>query len=224
MTTTRQDFLNRVRQAVAAGNSAGRRPEHPSRGGIGYQGGGADLVQHFCEQFTVAGGIPIVVPDHDTAAARVLDLVRGKSPQRVVLGSGPYVDQLNLAPNLLQTGVALSTTSEPVAKEQFFAADLSISAVDYLIAETGSLVVSAKPHDPRSVSLIAPVHIAIAGRGQLLPDLFDLFARVPGSNGQELPSCLTLITGPSKTGDIELKLVTGVHGPKEVHVILIDSA
>ena len=51
-----------------------------------------------------------------------------------------------------------------------------------------------------------------------MPDLFDLFPE----GGRDMPSCLTLITGPSKTGDIELKLVTGVHGPGEVHVILIN--
>jgi L-lactate dehydrogenase complex protein LldG len=72
------------------------------------------------------------------------------------------------------------------------------------------------------LSLLPPVHIAIAERKQLVPDLFDLF---PSSNMEQsptLPSCITFITGPSKTGDIELRLVTGVHGPGEIHVILID--
>ena len=68
-----------------------------------------------------------------------------------------------------------------------------------------------------SASLLPPVHIAVADVDQLLPDLFDLFGRL---SRQELPACVSLITGPSKTGDIELKLVTGVHGPGEVHVVL----
>ena len=71
-----------------------------------------------------------------------------------------------------------------------------------------------------SLSLLPPIHVAVADRSQLLSDLFDLF-EVPSA---EPPSCLSLITGPSKTGDIELRLVTGVHGPGEIHVVLIDRA
>jgi L-lactate dehydrogenase complex protein LldG len=111
-------------------------------------------------------------------------------------------------------------TSE-TCRESFFAAEIGISGVDYLVAETGTVVLHSGPDQPRSLSLLPPVHIAIAERKQLVPDLFDLF---PSSNEQArtLPSCITFITGPSKTGDIELRLVTGVHGPGEIHVILID--
>ena len=62
----------------------------------------------------------------------------------------------------------------------------------------------------------------MAERRQILPDLFDLFALL-GAKPGELPACVSIITGPSKTGDIELRLVTGVHGPGEIHVVLIDS-
>ena len=80
------------------------------------------------------------------------------------------------------------------------------------------MVLATRPGQPRAVSLLPPVHIVVAHRNQIVPDLFDLF-----SQGAEagLPACLSLITGPSKTGDIELKLVTGVHGPGEVHVVLV---
>ena len=102
-------------------------------------------------------------------------------------------------------------------RDVLFAADIGISGVDHLIAETGSLAMLTQTDEPRSLSLLPPIHIVIADHSQILPDLFDLFASL-----REMPSCLSIITGPSKTGDIELRLVTGVHGPGEVHVVLID--
>ena len=112
------------------------------------------------------------------------------------------------------------TFSPAHQQEAFFAADVGITNVHRLIAETGTVVMATRPNEPRSVSLLPPVHIALAERSQLLPDLFDLFDLFSPLSQSTPPSCLTLITGPSKTGDIELRLVTGVHGPGEVHVIL----
>jgi L-lactate dehydrogenase complex protein LldG len=70
-------------------------------------------------------------------------------------------------------------------------------------------------------SLVPPVHVAIVEEVQILPDLFDLFQGLRLAGVPTLPTNLTLITGPSKTGDIELQLTTGVHGPKHWHVIVI---
>jgi len=67
---------------------------------------------------------------------------------------------------------------------------------------------------------LPPVHVVLAKRETLVAALFDLFQ--PGKWPKAPPSCVALITGPSKTGDIELRLVTGVHGPGEVHAILVD--
>jgi L-lactate dehydrogenase complex protein LldG len=122
-----------------------------------------------------------------------------------------------------------SRTRSPLAKpssgaesrDDFFGAEAGISGVDHLIAETGSIVLLARPEQPRSLSLLPPLYIAVARRDQIVPDLFDLFEPGLWTERGELPSCLSLITGPSKTGDIELRLVTGVHGPGEVHVVLI---
>ncbi len=97
---------------------------------------------------------------------------------------------------------------------------MGITGVDYLVAETGSVVLASRPGQPRSLSLLPPVHVAVAGRSQVLPDLFDLFEG--RWSKEELPSGLSIITGPSKTGDIELRLVTGVHGPGAIHVVLVE--
>jgi len=221
MTGPRESFLQRVRQAVADGNRAGAVPALEFRGNIGYQGGGPDPVRCFQEALAASGGQPHIVADRQSAASTVLDLVRGRSASRILLGRGRFLDSLDLARALRDDGREVNVVdslTQGTSREAFFAADIGISGVEYLIAETGSVVMSSRLEDPRSLSLLPPVHIAVAERRQLLPDLFDLFAAC-SANGT-LPSCLSVITGPSKTGDIELRLVTGVHGPGEIHVIL----
>jgi L-lactate utilization protein LutC len=221
MTTSREAFLQRVRQAVAQGNRAGASADIPARGGVGYQGGGLDPVARFCSELTAAGGTAHVAPDQAAAVATVLGLVKSKSPRRVLLGRGPHLDGLDLSASLRALNIEVidvAALTPATGRGPMFAAALGISGVEYLVAETGTVVIAARPDDPRSVSLLPPVHIAVASRAQLIGDLFDLFEAVAPA---EVPSCLSLITGPSKTGDIELRLVTGVHGPGELHVVLI---
>lgn len=220
MNADREQFLQRVRQAVAEGNRAGGSPPLPERGSVGYQGAGDDPVARFRAEFTAAGGQMHIVADRAGAVAMILDLVRARSARRVLLGSGDVLAGLQVVEPLRNAGVEVITADE---RDAYFQANLGLTGVDYLLAETGSVVLVSRPQQPRSPSLLPPVHIAVAERGQILPDLFDLFETQQVTKSEELPACLSIITGPSKTGDIELRLVTGVHGPGEIHVILIDS-
>lgn len=225
MSAERERFLDRVRRAVAEGNRAGAAPGLPARGGVGYQGGGPDPVARFCAELTAAGGHPHVVADGPAALAAVLALVRERGARRVLFGAEPVFEGLDWAGALRAAGAevvpAAGAPNAAGRREAFFAADLGLSGVDYLIAETGSVVQLSRPDQPRALSLLPPVHVAVARHDQLLPDLFDLFEAVPWAERGGLPSGLSLITGPSKTGDIELRLVTGVHGPGELHVFLL---
>jgi L-lactate utilization protein LutC len=223
---SREAFLHRVRQAVAEGNRAGSIPPLPNRGGVGYQGAGQNPVERFRIELDAAGGVLHVVSDLSAAIDKILELVTAKSARQVLLGRGAVLDRLGLAERLRAGGVQtalVDALSETEVRSTFFASEIGISGVAYLITETGTVVVRTAVDEPRSLSLLPQVHIAVAGRSQLLPDLFDLFTIVKGERADHLPSCVTLISGPSKTGDIELKLVTGVHGPGEVHVVLIES-
>jgi len=205
-----------VRQAVADGNRAGAIPALEPRGNVGYQGAGDDAVARFRDELAAAGGHTHVVVARGAATAKVLEIVKEKSARRVLLGGGSLLDSLQLMEELRSCGVEVFDPSS--SRDASFAADMGITGVDYLIAETGSIALFSSRDQPRSFSLLPPVHVAIAERSQILLDLFDLFT----IEREQLPACLSLITGPSKTGDIELRLVTGVHGPGEVHVILID--
>jgi L-lactate utilization protein LutC len=227
MTTSREAFLQRVRQAVVDGNRAGGAPPLPERGRVGYQGADPDPVVRLRDELTAAGGVLHLVAADADATAKALELVAAKAARKALVGRGGVLDRLGLPDPLRAAGVEVAMADALPAgaeRDTLFAADIGISGADFLIAETGSLAVLAKPQEPRSLSLLPPVHVVVADRTQLLPDLFDLFAALKGEAASAgLPSCVSLITGPSKTGDIELRLVTGVHGPGELHVIFIDA-
>jgi L-lactate utilization protein LutC len=220
----RDAFLQRIRRAVQTGNRTGQAPPLPARGSVGYQGAGPHPAASFCEQFSAAGGKAHRVARHEAAASKVLELLQAKAARRVLLGRGTLLDSLALAQRLRLQGfdVARAEDQSVLDRESLFAADIGITGVDYLVAETGSLVLLSLPDTPRSLSLLPPIHIAVATADQIVPDLFDLVDPTSWGPNPMLPSCISLITGPSKTGDIELRLVTGVHGPGEVHVVLIE--
>jgi L-lactate dehydrogenase complex protein LldG len=98
-----------------------------------------------------------------------------------------------------------------------FDADAGITGVLTAIAETGTLVLTPGPQRSRGAFIIPPVHVAIVPESKLIADMIDLWPLV----GSHPPTALTLITGPSKTADIEGILVTGVHGPRAVHIMLV---
>jgi L-lactate utilization protein LutC len=224
MSAARDAFLRRICRAAQAGTRSGHSPPLPMRGSVGYQGAGPDPSARFRERFLAAGGQAHVVADSDAAAVQVLELVHAKAARRVLLGRGSVLDTLSLPEHLRPLGIDVTAVDDlSTDREPLFAAEVGITGVDYLIAETGSLVVLARPDNPRSLSLLPPVHIAVASADQIVPDLFDLFDPAICGPHSTLPSCISLITGPSKTGDIELRLVTGVHGPGEVHVVLIEA-
>ena len=102
------------------------------------------------------------------------------------------------------------------------AADIGVTGVDYAIAETGTCVIIPRRGVSRLVSLLPPVHVAIVERGQVLPSLDELFTlRRDDFIRGDFGSYMNLITGPSRTADIEYTIVTGVHGPGEVHMVLV---
>lgn len=100
--------------------------------------------------------------------------------------------------------------------------DAGITDVHAGIAETGTLVCCSDANHSRGSSLVQPIHIVVMRAGDVLPDMLDYWAGVAGLRPQDRPSSTAFITGPSKTADIEGILITGVHGPKEVHVLLVD--
>jgi L-lactate dehydrogenase complex protein LldG len=106
-----------------------------------------------------------------------------------------------------------------VDPDEFVAArsgEVGVSRAVYGLADTGSVVIAAGPDEPRARSLLPAVHVTILDADRILPGLSELFAALDG----KLPSALAIVTGPSRSADIEQKLVIGVHGPGEVHIVI----
>jgi L-lactate dehydrogenase complex protein LldG len=206
---------------------------------IGYVGVQEDLVERFAAEVDAVGGQSYVVPDF--AAARVA-LHRSLEEAGATSGLAwehELLDRLGLAELLAAPGVKLHThrtlASLPPDEQRrlMLACDIGITSCDCAIAETGTLMVCSQPGQERVASLLPPFYVSIVERSQIVPDLIDAFAMLQGSglgvqgsarnvDGRlEMPSNVTFITGPSKTGDIELQLTTGVHGPGKWRVIVI---
>ncbi len=107
-------------------------------------------------------------------------------------------------------------------RQEVFKTDVGITGGDYVIAETGTLVIHPKKGVSRLISLAPPVHIAVVKRGQVLPSLDELFLleHVDIHSGRR-HAAMNLISGPSRTGDIEATIVHGIHGPVETHIVLV---
>ena len=222
----RAAFLERVRRAAQAGRTYRvQLAEIPD--GAGYVGGGSDLCTTLAAEVDAVGGQAEILSSlHDVRPAleRLLDEY---TVERALCWQHSLLDQLGIQKVLEQKCIqqdshnSLAKLSFIEQRERVLAAGVGISSADYAIAETGSLVVCSKPGRERVVTLLPPVHIAIIDESQILPDLFDLFSRLQAAGLDTLPSNLAFITGPSKTGDIELQLTTGVHGPGKWHLLIV---
>ncbi|HEY1172750.1 MAG TPA: lactate utilization protein [Verrucomicrobiae bacterium] len=105
-------------------------------------------------------------------------------------------------------------------KHEMEACDVGITECDVLVAQTGSLIVTSRSSGGRALSVLPPHHVVIARREQLVRDLSAAFALIQQKYADNYPSMISLVTGPSRTGDIERILVLGAHGPKKLTVIL----
>lgn len=224
---SRESFLARVCQAAAAGRAYRVAAGADLNQRVGYIGAGEDSVRRFAAEVTAVGGQAHLVDDHEAARAKLAALITAQQARRALCWQHAVLDSLEVGELLASLNVEQLNYDNlarlPAAEQRRLAlsAEIGISSTTYAVAETGTLAVAAAPGSERLVSLVPLVHVAVVEAQQILPDLFDLFDRLQEADPQQIATNLTLITGPSKTGDIELKLTTGVHGPGWWHVIVI---
>ncbi len=149
----------------------------------------------------------------DEARSLVEGLIEGKS---AVASNAPFLRECGI---VSLPGVFTGFTGADELREACASADVGITSADYALADTGSLVVFSSPEEARLISLLPPVHVAVVPRERILTGVDELFAVVP--NPAELSSSMVIITGPSRTADIEQILIKGVHGPGMVHAVIV---
>ncbi|RYE23531.1 MAG: lactate utilization protein B/C [Sphingobacteriales bacterium] len=102
-------------------------------------------------------------------------------------------------------------------------ADACITGCEFVVARTGSVIISSKQHLGRTSTVFYPVHIIVVYGNQVVADIQDSLNALKSKYGNNLPSMINLNTGPSRTADIEKTLVVGVHGPGEVFCFFVNA-
>jgi L-lactate utilization protein LutC len=164
-----------------------------------------------------------------------LKSILGPTDGGIVLSRNPLLGRLGLPTRLQAWGRTVSIWSEGAEdsgaapgtsfRERAFTASVGITGVDFVLAESGTLVLSSATEGAQLASLAPPVHVALYRREQVLGSLEEVLDQlpVPRSPDVSVPGrAVVFITGPSRTADIEQILIRGVHGPREVHVILVE--
>jgi L-lactate dehydrogenase complex protein LldG len=198
----------------------------------------AALVARLQDELRAVGGQVVRVASVAEATAYVTQLAREYEATLVVRWEDALLELLEVDAALQAQGVDVSMASPPLEdaaalanqrqnlRELLARADIGLSGADYAIAETGTLALSALPGQMRGVSLLPPVHVAVVRPSQIVASMADCLAMLQDEGREDLQerltSCISFITGPSRTGDIELSLTVGVHGPGELHLVILD--
>jgi L-lactate dehydrogenase complex protein LldG len=140
-------------------------------------------------------------------------LMEEQNVRRATVWETPHLKQLGVAEILDSRHIELVPPN--AGKHEMALCDLGVTEADYLLPETGTLVLKSSAQKPRAVSLLPRIHLAIVRPEMLRADMHHVFAEAKDHN------YLVFITGPSRTADIELTVTLGVHGPRNLYVWLL---
>jgi L-lactate dehydrogenase complex protein LldG len=225
MTTTNDndadnEVMHRVRRALkrSAVEAAATPPAPPALPDsvVRLINSDVDLARLFAER---AAELKMIVTPvtSESAAGELVKFITAHPIRKIALSVSPLLERLKLREALSSAGLTVKTWAE-LTLDELYDYDCAVTDVDYAVAECASLVIKPKKTHGRGLSLVPMYHVAFVEQRQFLPDLIDLFNELALDPDR---SNVILISGPSKTADIEMNVVTGVHGPNVVNAFLI---
>ena len=200
----------------------------------------AELVKRLGQNLQPVNHHMLSVADQTAAAQAIVTLAEAKRPEwggpkQIVAWEAPLIEAMDLHSRLAPLDIALkltrtnTTMADALAPEAYKSycaqAFIGVTTADHCVADCATLAMQTRAGQPRMVSLLPSIHIAVIRAEQLVSDLKALYQKLAAAqrSGQDsLANSTTFISGPSKTADIELCMVAGAHGPREVHIIVID--
>ena len=168
-----------------------------------------DSVTCFKNEIEAINGLCILCEDDSDVYLKLKSLVQEKKISSIFCRDSYIASQLGKN--------EISFSQNP---EQFIDMQAGITGCEFLIARTGSVLVSSASQSGRQMNVFPPIHIVLAHVSQLVDYVEDALVSIQEKYGENLPSGISTITGPSRTADIEKTLVLGAHGPKEFIVFL----
>jgi L-lactate dehydrogenase complex protein LldG len=206
--SAKQNILKKIKQALAKPVPV---PFETQPSAQIFKNQSQDLEVEFAENFTAVSGKFSFCFNGEELSAQIQTLLSSRNWKKI------YIKDDTLRLVLQSSGLQIEYTNDLAD------CDAAITGCEFLVARTGSIVLSSAQQSGRTVSVYAPVHICIAYTNQLVYDIKDALEIMQKKNRQNIPSLITFATGPSRTADIEKTLVTGVHGPKEVFCFLVQN-
>jgi len=185
-----------------------------------------ELASQFARELHALGGHFLGTLTVKETVARVLEVAAALNAKSVAVGAGivtdptPIIDALERAGiSVIRTAAIADDAARAELRGKLARCDFAVVEADYAIASTATLAMLATPERPGSLTLVPPVNVILVSAERILPDLAAAIAAIgPAAIASHR---LALVTGPSRTADIEKRIVLGVHGPREIHVAAV---